>query len=72
MGVTDGAVIATGAGVEEMEPPITTTVSEPLVWTAINVVELPEPRVMDEPGRIVWPAVTTGGAGMETVEVLGF
>ena len=48
------------------EPPITTTVFEPLVWTATIVVEAPEPRVMDEPGSIVWPPVTKldDGAGL--------
>jgi len=64
--VMAGAGAAAGVRVEEIEPPITTAVFEPLVWTATIVVEAPEPRVMDEPGSIVWPAVTKfdDGAGL--------
>lgn len=47
-----------GVSVDEIEPPTTTMVFEPLVWTATTVVEAPDPRVIDEPGSIVCPAVT--------------
>jgi hypothetical protein len=64
--VTARVVSAAGVRIEEIEPPITTMVFEPLVWTATTVAEGLEPRVIDEPGGIVWPAVTKldGWAGL--------
>lgn len=52
-GMASGAEVAAGASVDEMEPPITTMVFELLVWTAMTVVDEPDPRVMDEPGSMV-------------------
>jgi len=46
-------VVSAGTSVES-DVPICRTVCEPLVCSAMIVVDEPEPRVMEEPGMRIW------------------